>query len=69
MSKYQEALDWLYGTSNLLTKGAYKNVLQELVDKQTPKKPYWNHAYYCDACNMEIKKYDNYCSNCGQRLE
>lgn len=71
MNKYQEALNDVI--NNNLGNWKYKNdsfyFLQELVDKQTPKKAYWNHTYYCDVCNMEVKKYDNYCPNCGQRLE
>ncbi|PXX73399.1 hypothetical protein [Dielma fastidiosa] len=81
MNKYQEALN-IFCEQNTF-KDIDKNtlnenykILQELVDKATPKKPYraeW--GYRCPTCNgYEVYdyEYDNtfeYCSNCGQKLD
>ena len=62
MNKYQEALNRLV-EGNYLTnreKKQFANILQELIDKETPKKP----IYKDDGCG------DNYyfCGNCGVRV-
>ncbi len=82
MSKYQEALDVLsteiftHTDESKLEKKQAKDILQELVDKETPKKPSWlpnnrgNVIDCCPSCKGRIKLYkDNYCPKCGQRLE
>jgi DNA-directed RNA polymerase subunit RPC12/RpoP len=44
--------------------------LIELEKKNTPMKPYWEHAYICNNCSNEfVEKTDKYCSNCGQKLD
>ena len=98
-SKYQEALDrvkeiyiyiyiYLCDEFNLKKLAVKMNddieVLQELVDKATPKKPFYEADGYdengeliydtwiCPNCNhyyeVDYDDYD-YCPNCGQRLE
>lgn len=83
MNKYQEALDRIesaayYGGE----KGDNVELLQELVDRATPKKPIVKIAngvrhIDCPNCddgyshnfieNKELN--DNYCSNCGQAFD
>ena len=87
MNKYQEALNKL---KNLGDKDLYNeyylewtNVLQELVDKETPMKPKieQQHDYVechyvcsyeiclCPKCEVKISYADEYCSKCGQKLD
>lgn len=58
----------------------YKQTLQELVDRATPKKPNYENINYicCPSCGLdEIELYDYYgneinlkqCNNCGQALD
>lgn len=90
MNKYQEALDRLVkhscpqrtscnecdmkGYCNRIAKD-WIDVLQELVDKATPKKPIYNEEideYRCKQCGhlvIEGWRAKNYCSNCGQALD
>lgn len=74
MNKYQEALDkygnhyWAWGNDERFQ--ADIKTLQELVDRATPKKPVWEHAYMCDACfNQEVNSDMNFCPNCGQAID
>ena len=87
MNKYQEALDRLktapsfmggtdlykrhLNSEKLLMKDV--NTLQELVDKETPKKPplIWEHAKPQTRCQCTngVYRYQNYCSFCGQKLD
>lgn len=75
---YQEALDWLYGTSNLLIKTSCRNKLQELIEKEKPKKCTKeklenNDNYYCPNCQENVTFHywrpNDYCLFCGQRLD
>lgn len=47
-------------------------LLQELVDKATPKPLIEKWAWHCQTCGQGFVNHggnkDNYCSNCGQRL-
>lgn len=54
------------------------NTLQELVDKETPKKP--NYIQYatalktqkkgqCSKCYTLVSQDEKYCKNCGQKLD
>ena len=71
MNKYQEALDNLshevpMGCEDIAT-------LQELVDKEIPKKPplIWKHAdpkTRC-SCSAGVIPAHNYCWYCGQKLD
>lgn len=98
MNKYQEALntltDWFHSYKN--EKGITvherhitpkyedaKKTIQELVDKETPKKPkrkrlYYNchngecdkaFIYYCPVCNYSSVEDMNYCPECSQKLK
>ena len=82
--KYQEALNRIAkycGANNGSMLEDDLKTLQELVDKETPKKvkvlSFVNirekhvDLYYCDRCNQYIDriKYENYCFNCGQALD
>lgn len=86
MDKYQEALkkvekscisdamEFNYGKLLEEVEKAL-SLLQELVNKATPKKPYFlNYGGYkignwkCPSCDLIITK-DNYCKCCGQALD
>lgn len=79
MSKYQEALKRLRTNEYLTSREQrkYYNLLQELVDKETPKKPAQHihsktkEVYYeCRGCGIAgITKAHKYCSECGQKLD
>ena len=83
MNKYQEALDFVKKHLDSKQDLEKVEVLQELVDKTTPKKPINRinyrtdiNAYYCPNCNGFICNYydkdnerDDYCCNCGQALD
>ena len=82
--EYQKALDSICGRCFKDTK-EHKKVLQELVDKEKPKRPkrkrlYYNRhngecdktfIHYCPICNFSSveKDYANYCPNCSQKLD
>lgn len=50
-------------------------VIAEALEKQIPKKPIMvkdraETYYICSECEMEVDKFDdNYCSDCGQKLD
>ena len=86
MNRYREALNELKdfvhseldGTRMLEEYLGYINTLQQLVDKETPKKPIERlfkknkHFKVCPSCwEKDIKTfvYGKYCDECGQRLE
>lgn len=84
MNKYQEALNRIAkycDVNNGSTLEDDLKTLQELVDKETPKKvkvySFVNakgrhiDEYYCGSCDQYIDriKYENYCFNCGQALD
>lgn len=82
MNKYQEALDKIDKTS--IISEYYQDevkLIQELVDKATPKKPIFDYLMNeckCSNCNhifgyaeeeeSNIEKI-NYCYNCGQAID
>ena len=88
--KYQEALDSLIAIERERTFrriGTFFHTncdaLQELVDKETPKKTkvstaieydqieedwYEKYYYYCPNCDNLVDK-PNYCPHCGQKLD
>ena len=84
MNKYQRALDEIKNMLNDMTQNendSFKyhyyiklgtvEVLQELVDKATPKKPTFVESYpsgECPNCDESIGG-RNYCHNCGQALD
>lgn len=81
MNKYQEAI--AIRNAYIQTESGTKclddyykesfDTLQELVDKETPKKvkPFPNSFYIktCPNCSSTLETKRNYCDNCGQRLD
>ena len=80
MNKYQEALDFVKKHLDSKCDLREVEVLQELVDKATPKKilrtvndngePFLPRGYgECPKCKTVVGCSDKYCRECGQRLE
>ena len=80
MSKYQEALKRLRTNEYLTSREQrrYYNLLQELVDKETPMKPvfkqvavlpYEKKMWHCSKCDITVGWGNCYCNNCGQKLD
>lgn len=84
MNKYQEALSnirYYYAQSQKYKKLQKYNAirqletLQELVDKDTPKKPknwtvrYRGIEFNCPVCNRLYTERVNFCSSCGQAID
>lgn len=89
MNKYQEAYNLINGESIFnslaLCDERYKenmkalDILRELVDRATPKKPLLRKDGYCDTwdcpnCGETFVIEDdtdkcNYCPNCGQKID
>ena len=73
MNKYQEVLNEMYAVLNDSNRfHKQKDLLQELVDKATPKKPrkYTTNGFdefECDLCGDYIN--GSYCHNCGQKID
>lgn len=65
-NKYQEALNNLILTAR---KAEDIRVIQELVDKETPMKPYKDgKKYKCTKCVI-VRVSGNRCPNCGQKID
>ena len=80
MNKYKEAFDELKEVLYLPDKYLEKrlNILQELVEKATPKKPIGKHTQYkCPVCGRRVRSgkgssshiRDNVCQRCYQVLD
>ena len=82
MNKYQEALNKVYEIISDLDFGSQKEcaiqlkMIQELVDKETPKKPirFKNSIYIslpkCPICKtIPHTGNQKYCDECGQKLD
>lgn len=89
MSKHQEALNKVYELISDLDFGSQLKcadqlkIIQELVDKATPKKPkieqqndYVEHNYvcsyelaFCPDCDLRINFDEDYCKRCGQKFD
>lgn len=79
MRKYQEALDKIkeFHISDNVFRPKIKwyceyevHILQELVDRATPKKTYYERGELCCKACGEPTDYDNaYCGYCGQKLD
>ena len=78
MNKYQKSLENIFETRCVKNKDI--SLLQELVDKETPKKVKKKikavspiHDIVIGTClncgEEDLKENCNYCSNCGQKLE
>lgn len=86
-NKYQEALDnavhdidyKYYDFGCNVPEERFKEIdlLQELVDKETPKDINLTYGeiqsnilyYYCPNCCSKVKDKSKYCSNCGQKIK
>ena len=82
-NKYQEALDYFLdrddGENVTVTCDwlLYAELLQELVEKETPLKPTnqvvidfgLGNAGNCKACNREVNYQNKYCDNCGKKID
>lgn len=71
MNKYQEALNVVKGCIDIRCDEEIA-IVQELVDKATPKKPMkiktnYMEAYVCPNCRHSFEGF-SYCRFCGQRL-
>ena len=80
MNKYQKALNNIESGYVYHQRDAYDDdfeLLQQLVDKETPIKPTnqvvidfgLGNAGNCKACNREVNYQNKYCDNCGQRID
>ncbi len=78
MSKYTEALSSIYFTMHNRVKPRAlghcedKNLelLEELVERATPKKPYDKCDYYiCPNCSNDRCVCGKFCPNCGQAID
>ena len=92
MSKYTEALSSIYFTMHNRVKPKSlghcedKNleVLEELVERATPKAPFFEHSgqrspdgtsvlmffkHKCPCCEMSVTGIDKFCPNCGQAID
>ncbi len=77
MNKYQEALDTLVRYAHESPNVGWvliheENILQELVDRATPKKPPKHDKVVCSTCNSKANyghPYTEYCCHCGQALD
>jgi transcription initiation factor IIE alpha subunit len=80
MNKYQEAFDYYWKVYNEHHLGMlarhYIDILQELVDKATPKKTirfidkFYVSPYKCPVCKtIPHTVYQKYCDECGQALD
>ena len=78
--EYQEAFDYYWKIYNERHLGMlarhYIDILQELVDKATPKKvdKYSRHkdlepTCFCPLCENIVEKEHKYCTECGQALD
>ena len=72
MNKYQEALNWLRVSTSSKEHDERFELLQELVDKETPMKPIveiymGREVIGCGVCGEVVM--DEYCTGCGQRID
>ena len=75
-NKYQEALDWVSAGNDSC--GTEFDLLQELVDKETPLKPRNislltnppQHRTWCNNCyGVHLERTFKFCPNCGQKID
>jgi len=73
MNKHQEALNKIIDCRQSMFQGYFNekdtNLLQELVDKETPMKPLRYGCIQCGNCLNVILGTSKYCSNCGQAID
>lgn len=77
LNRYQEALN---NVKRVYVKSDHYDeedirLLQELVDKATPKKPIksnnplFDYMVFCPACNKSMSFKNYYCGSCGQAVD
>lgn len=68
--EFKEYIDKTEEFSNKYNQ-ATADALQELVDKEIPKKPYKNYGNIgnCPMCQQQIHAFYDYCCWCGQKLD
>lgn len=67
MKQYQKALDDLLNEPlDMMSHEEANALLQELVDRATPKKLEYDH---CPECDIEFEYLTPYCSWCGQAID
>ena len=67
MKQYQKALDDLFNEPlDMMSHEEAKELLQELVNRATPKKLEYDH---CPECESEFEYLTSYCSLCGQSID
>lgn len=77
MNKYQEALNWLRVSTSSKEHNERFELLQELVNKEVPMKPYNQYLIDfglgncggCEVCNGLVNYQMAYCPNCGHRID
>jgi Zn finger protein HypA/HybF involved in hydrogenase expression len=86
MNKYQEALDFIIDHTHPMCETMKDlealdfsyNILQELVDKETPMKPKYislltnppKHKVVCSNCHGPyLERVFKFCPNCGHRID
>ena len=72
MNKYQEALNQIKHELYAEEDDYNVSLMQELVDKATPKKPAYykiDQEWICPYCAEEVFGGQKICSNCGKALD
>ena len=42
----------------------------EALEKQIPKKPYWEYGvWHCKSCGLDVFRDDSFCPICGQAID
>ena len=48
----------------------YDFVVFHALDKQIPKKPYWEYGvWHCKSCGLDVFRDDFFCPICGQEID
>ncbi len=46
------------------------NLAIKALEKQIPKKPYWEHGvWHCKSCGLDVFRDDFFCPICGQEID
>ncbi len=78
---YEEAAGILISQAIVLGRASGKSTLEririeaickavEALEKQTPKKPYWEYGvWHCKSCGFDVFRDDFFCPICGQEID